>query len=336
MENKKNILIIGGTGIVGLPITMQLIKHNEYNVYNISLEKAKLPESVHQYEVDRNTDDFTDLVQKLTTEVEHRWDAVIDVFSFDEKTARTTYELLKNSALQIITISTSLVYDRSKKNTEPIYENTPLAEKGRFGGYVDGKIGLDAFWQSVTDVNWTLLRPYHIVGAGSLLGCIPECNRDPKLLDKIKQGETLRLCNGGEILFNCVHPKDIAKAIYKIIGNKNTFKQAYNLVNPDVVVAKDYYAEIAKQLNRKLNIENVPMATIWQESKGWEMTTLPHVYSIGKLNRDVGYIPDTSVSDQIKDAIAHYAVITVPNEQIPIHQRMNKLPRPQKIDWLLI
>jgi nucleoside-diphosphate-sugar epimerase len=335
MENKKNVLIIGGTGIVGFPIVNQLILHNDHNVYSVALDKGYFPESVHQYIVDRNTEEFSDLIKKLTSEVEYRWDAVIDVFSFGEETSKVTYELFKNSAAQIITISTTLVYDRSKKNSEPITEQTPLAEKGRFGGYVDGKVGLDSFWQGVTDVNWTLLRPYHIVGAGSLLGCIPECNRDPKLLEKIKQGEVLRLCNGGEVLLNCIHPKDIAMAVYKIIGNKNTFKQAYNLVNPEVVVAKDYYAEIAKQVGGKLNIENVPMSTIWEESKGWEMTTLPHVYSMEKLNRDIGYVPNTPLSEQIKDAIANHPVIAGPNEEIPIHKRMNKLPRPKKIDWLV-
>ena len=58
MENKKNVLIIGGSGILGLPLIKQLILHNDHNVYSIDLNKAKLPDSVHQYQVDRNTDDF--------------------------------------------------------------------------------------------------------------------------------------------------------------------------------------------------------------------------------------------------------------------------------------
>ena len=83
-----------------------------------------------------------------------------------------------------------------------------------------------------------------------------------------------------------------------------------------------------------LKIENVPMNTIWQEMKGWEMTTLPHLYCMEKMKNDIGYVPSTSLKEGIKDAIETPSVITGPIESIPIHRRMNKLPRPSKPNWL--
>jgi nucleoside-diphosphate-sugar epimerase len=333
MQNSKskNILIIGGTGIVGKPTVMQLIKHNEYNVYSIALEKTNFPPSVKQYVVDRTSEEYKELVEKLNSEVDV-WDAVIDIVAFNAESAESTYTLFKNYAQHIITLSTSLVYDRTKENSGPISEDVQLAPEGQFGGYVDGKVKLEKFWQSITDMNWTLLRPYHILGAESLLGCIPEHNRDPKLVQRLKNGETLRLCNGGNTRFNYIHPKDIATAIYKVIGNVNTFKQAYNLVNPRPVLAKDYYVEVAKQVDGTLNIETVPMDKIWEEMKGWEMTTFPHIYSMEKMQKDLSFTPSILLEEGIRDAIECPARIMA--AEIPIHQRMNKLPRPKKPEWL--
>jgi len=332
MQNpKKNILIIGGTGIVGKPTVMQFIKHNEYNVYSIALEKTNFPPAVKQYIADRTTQGFKDLIEKLNTEVD-LWDAVIDIIAFNAESAEITYSLFKNTTQHIVTLSTTLVYDRTKENTGSISEDAPLAPEGQFGGYVDGKVKLEKFWHSITDVNWTLLRPYHILGAESLLGCIPEHNRDPKLIERLKNGEVLKLCNGGNIHFNYIHPKDIATAIYKIIGNKNTFKQVYNLVNAQSILAKDYYAEVAKQVGGTLNIESVPMDQIWSEMRGWEMTTFPHIYSMEKLQKDTNFTPSIFLEEGIKDAIEHPAKIVA--AEIPIHQRMNKLPHPKKPEWL--
>lgn len=337
-KNKKNALVIGGTGIIGVPVVKQLIKDGEYNIHSIGLEEAAdptFPSYVQQHIIDRTTLEYEEAMNKLNSEIDYRWDVVIDLIAFDEKSAEQTFKLFKNHARHIITMSTSLVYDRSVKIDGPISENTSLAKEGQFGGYVDGKVRLERYWQRILDVNWTLLRPYHILGAHSLLGCIPEHNRDPKLIERLKKGETLKLCNGGKVFLNCIYPKDIATAISKAIGNQKTFKQVYNLVNPKVVIAKDYYAEIAAQLNVPLKIEGISISQIWRELKGWEMTTLPHIYSMEKMNNDIGYVPSTPLKEGIKDAIEYHPEITVPVEVIPIYQRMNKLPKPKKVDWLL-
>jgi len=329
---KKNVLVIGGTGIVGKPMIMRLAGEGKYNIHSIALEEANFPPNVIQYVADRTTDEYIKIIDKLNSEIDV-WDAVIDIVAFSEESARSTYTLFKNNAQHIITLSTSLVYNREVKNLGPISEDVELAPEGSFGGYVDGKVKLEKFWESVTDVNWTLLRPYHILGAESLLGCIPEHNRDPKIIQRIINGESLRLCNGGDIELSYIHPKDIAAAISKIIGQPKTFKQAYNLVNPKAVLAKDYYSEIAKQISCTLKIENVPMSVVWDEMKGWEMTTLPHTYSMQKMQNDIDFTPNISLDECISDAIKYPAIVS--ETLIPVHQRMNKLPHPNKIKWLL-
>ena len=335
-ENKKTALVIGGTGIMGVPIIAQLLKQGNYAVHSISLDVsdvARLPESVQQYFVDRRSKDYKILISKLNAEVGH-WDVVIDLIASHAKDAEESYSLLKDHVGHFITISTTLVYDRSEKSSRAITEENKLAETGDLGGYVDGKLELERFWHFIKDMQWTLLRPYHILGEHSLLGCLPEHNRDPRLIERIKKGETLKLCEGGTIAFNYIHPEDIGIAICKIIGDQKSFGQVYNLVNPELVIAKDYYAEIARQLGVSLSIENISMEKVWSEMKGWEMTTLPHLYSMEKMERDFGYIPSTPLAKGIEDALKYRPYADVPADQIPVHQRMNKLPRPKKMSWL--
>lgn len=145
----KNILVIGGTGILGKPLVFQLIKHNEYKVYSIALNKAEnppYPKSVEQYIVDRYSSVYKNIIEKIISQADHMFDAVIDLIAYDDKSAEQTYSLFKNSAKQIITISTTLVYDRSKEAKGPITEKTALAKEGEYGGYVDGKLKLEKFW----------------------------------------------------------------------------------------------------------------------------------------------------------------------------------------------
>lgn len=173
-----------------------------------------------------------------------------------------------------------------------------------------------------------------MLGKYSLLGCIPDHNRDPKLVEKIKNDETLKLINGGNISINYIHPEDVATAIYKIIDNKKTFKQVYNLINPTIISAKEYYLEIGRQLNKKINIKNISLSELWDEKRGWEMTTLPHIYSMKNFNDDVGFTPSIPLSQGIKDAINYPPNYQLSIEQIPVHVHMNKMPRPNKPDWL--
>lgn len=329
---RKNILVIGGTGIIGRQLIAHLLEIDRYTIHVIALEKESFPSKVRQYIVDRTTENYTEIVSKLNSKVKY-WDTVIDIFAFDVKSAQNTYTLFKKTTQHIITLSTTLVYDRTKKYTGPISENSLLAPEKIFGGYVDGKVKMEKFWHSVTDVHWTLLRPYHILGEGSLLGCLPMHNRDSNLLEEIKGGKPLRLCNEGNVFFNYIHPKDIAVIIEKSIGNSHTFNQVYNLVNPEIIKAKDYYLEISRQLKCPIQIENIAMHTLWEMSHGWKMTTLPHIYTTNKLQNAIHFTPNISLKEGIADALRYFQKNKL-FIKTTVHERMNKPPHPIKPKWL--
>lgn len=332
----KKLLIIGGTGILGKAVISEALKENvKITVIGLSIDKS-IPIKVNQIIADRNKSiEFKQIIDKLIQK-EKFWDIILDIADWKKEDAKQTYDLFKNYGKHFFVISTTLVYDRSKPNDSPIKSNHPLAKKGELGGYVDNKLEIEDFWKEIKDANWTILRPYHIIGPqDSILGCIPEHNRDPLLIERIKNGETLILCNGGNYIVDCVDARDIGKVILLVANNPKTFFKSYNVINPEHKTAKEYYQLIGKALGKEVIIRSKSINDIWKENKGWQLTTLPHIYDVSDLKKDIGFVPKIPLDDSIKEAIKNYKLVTTPISEIGVHKRMTLLPRPKSIKWLL-
>lgn len=304
------MLILGGTGIVGTATAKEAVKEGLHVSVTGIDTRFGIPEGVHFVHHDN-----LDLLSA------QEWDVVFDIFCFDVKQARKTSAL---KSKHTFVLSTTLVYDRSRYSFDRISSNHPLCDLGFQGGYVDKKLEIEDFWGK-NNGNWTILRPYHILGPGSFLGCLPPHNRDPDLLRKIEQNDSIELCDGGRIPLNIVHPKDIGKVVLNAMGNPETFRKAYNVVNPTEVIARDYYLKIAELLGTKLTIKNKSGENVWFDGK-WVLTSLPHLYDIGDLSQGSGYVPNMELEECLRDAIACHP--KKPEGKIPIHQRMHYLPPP--------
>lgn len=331
---RKNMLLIGGMGVVGKAMISESLKRN-FEITVIGLKKDKsINERVKQIIVDRkNKRKFKQIMNKIS---KNKWDIIFDITPFGKKDAKQTYSIFKSKCEHFFIMSTVLVYDRSKRNKKPISSSHDLSKKGKLGGYVDHKLEVEQFWRKIKNVNWTILRPYHIIGpSDSLLGCLPDHNRDPKLLERIKNNKPIILCNGGNIKFNFIDARDIARVLLKSSNNPKTFHKSYNLVNPKIITGKNYYKLIGKLLRKKVIIKNKPIKEVWKENKGWQLTTLPNIYAIDQLKKDIGYSPKFQLKRSLKDAIKSHKQIKLPLSKIPVHQRMTLLPRPRKIRWLV-
>jgi len=331
--NTKNILFIGGTGIVG-GVAAAVLSDAEYKVHVVGLKEiSDFHYKIKQYRFDRNKKiDFKKSISEITKRIGH-WDIVFDIICSKDSDAQQTCNLFADPKTRLVFLSTTLVYTRNKETDFPLPSVYPLASLGEMGGYVDKKIEMENYIHTQT-LPWTILRPYHIVGPGSLLGCIPGHNRDPELVARLQRGEALSLCNGGDIDFNIVHPADIGRAVLAVAENPATIHKAYNCVNPEPVKARDYYAEIARQVGGTLKIKSKSYQEVWDEQGGWELTSLPHVYDVSDLERDTGFVPRVSYQECIRDALAHPPVVSGGTSTIPVHQRMTALPRPRRFSWL--
>ena len=71
---------------------------------------------------------------------------------------------------------------------------------------------------SPSTMHATVLRPCHVYGPGSLLGCLPMHGRNPQLLDKLQRGEPLILLGGGFFLQQPVFAEDLWRMAMSCLG----------------------------------------------------------------------------------------------------------------------
>jgi nucleoside-diphosphate-sugar epimerase len=301
------MLMIGGTGIIGKSM-IELVKN--YELVVIGKENVK----------------------KLETLKTQHWDLIYGIYNFEDNHSKKLHDMFKDSCDHFIILSTTLVYDRSNLTYERIPSSHPLTPKNTQGAYVDKKLQLEEFWEATKCTNWTILRPYHILGPNSNLGCLPPHNRNPNLVEEIKKGE-IELCEGGRMPLNIVHPEDINRTVLKSAGNSETFGKKYNVVNPVEVIARDYFLKIAEFLKTPLRIKNKPAEECWEERE-WELTTLPHLYDTSDLEKDTGYTPDTPLETCIQDSLDNPPKPEI-KEETQVHKRMNIKPNPKRNSYYL-
>lgn len=330
----ERILTIGGTGIVGTPFIELALKYG-CEVYDISLGNP--PSKVKHFKIDRrkNRDLFRKTVESLTSDLQ--FDTLIDICTQDDQDSSDLYFAAKKSSKKTpntISFSTTLVYDRSKLSFDRISPTHSLAKIGTQGSYVDGKLKMEKFWRKeVPSELWTILRPYHILGKGSLLGCIPGHNRDPDLVEKIMAGDPIDLADGGRMPLNLVNPTDIAHVIKDIISHSINGK--INVVNPTDIIARDYYKEIGRQLGKEVNINPVPADKYWKNPEGWSLTAFPHRYTSNFKYRI--HVPDIDLRVCVWEALLgefHNCKTKCRNKsEIPVHKNMNKGESPRRNEY---
>jgi|ETNmetMinimDraft_2_1059921.scaffolds.fasta_scaffold18196_2 nucleoside-diphosphate-sugar epimerase len=303
----KTLLIVGGTGIIGTATAKKALEKG-WNVTVTGIENNSIPntEFVHK-------DDNTIL--------NRNWDVVFQVYT--EEKPQITYQKYKGKTDHMIIMSSTLVYDRSILSFKPIHSNHTLATPNTQGGYVNNKLEIERFWHQIEDINWTILRPHHILGKNSYLGCTPPHNRDPNLIEHIKKGN-IYLCDRGRIPLNIVNPKDIGNVVLKLAGK--AFGKTLNVVNPKEIIARDYYLKIAEILGIDLTIQNLPGEEVWK-SESWKLTTLPHLYDISDLHQECSYIPSTSLETCIRESLANQPK-SIHKNKTKVYVRMHTLPEP--------
>lgn len=200
MEISKNILLIGGSGFVSGALARMAIQEG-FRVWAVTRGNRPVPEGVIHIKVDRND---RESFSKSIEDLHMKWDMVVDVFAMQADDIRQDLQVFGDRTKQLIFISTDFVYDSKKRSLFQKPDNHDDQSVYSMNGYGakkrEGELVL--YQENTYPVNWTILRPGHIYGPGSLLGCLPTHGRDQELIEKLKAGKTLKLVGGGHFSSN--------------------------------------------------------------------------------------------------------------------------------------
>lgn len=270
------MLIIGGSGFVSGTLARMAIERGD-EVWTVTRGERALPPGVHGIRADRKD---AAAFEAAIREVDIRWDVAVDCIGFHPDDAVEDLESVIPRCGHLLFISTDFVYDPAQR-AFPRHEDTAQFTTEGYGG--DKREAELIFARSKSAMNWTVVRPCHIYGPGSKLGCLPYHARDDQLISRIENGEPLSLVGGGHFLQQPLFVEDLAKVILALGGIGGSFGQILNVSGPDCIESKEYYRIIASVLNKEVEIRETPVGTALSEHPEWKPFLCHRFYAKERL-----------------------------------------------------
>ncbi len=291
-----NILIIGGSGFVSGTLARRALAAG-HAVWTVTRGQRSLPDGATPLIADRqDRDAFAAAIAGADTS----WDLVVDCIGFAPADAEQDIAVFRERAAHLVFISTDFVY-------EPSARRFPQGEEGLFQaeGYGGNKRRCELVLENSDcgDMAWTVVRPCHIYGPGSLLGCLPEHGRDAGLLDKLRAGEALKLVGGGYFLQQPILARDLADLCLSAAGNAASYGQIFCAAGPDIVESRTYYQIIADILGVEMTIEEVPVSGYLAENPGASNFLCHRIYDMSKLSASGLAVPSTSLAQGLQEHV---------------------------------
>jgi nucleoside-diphosphate-sugar epimerase len=291
------ILIIGGSGFVSGTLA-QIAVDQGYNVWTITRGQRPIPSGVNSLIADRHDGAA---FEKAVVGAEIKWDLVVDCIGFQPADALQDIAVLRQRARHLVFVSTDFVYD-------PARRQFPQGEEA--DSYYDGSYGagkrlceLELINGDSGDMAWTVVRPTHIYGPGSGLGCLPLHSRDADLIARLTASERLQLVGGGRFLQQPILARDLSELILSLGGNEGTYGQIYNAAGPDIVESREYYRVIAEILGVGLEIEEVPIDTFFAENPDRAPFLCHRFYDLSRLEASGAVVPSTSLKQGLREHV---------------------------------
>jgi nucleoside-diphosphate-sugar epimerase len=289
-----DILIIGGSGFISGTIS-RLALAQGHRVWTVTRGQRPLPEGVTGIVADRTErEGFASAIAGAKRE----WDLVVDCIGYERGDAVQDVELFRDRARQFVFISTDYVHAPDQRTFPQRDDNTSYLTES-YGGkkrlceleFINGDTGA---------MQWSVIRPCHVYGPGSLLGCFPLHGRDPELLNRMRREEPLTIVGAGYFLLQPIYVDDLAQMTLSVIGNAAAHEGFFYGVGPEVIDCRGYYRIIADVLGVGLTIHEKSVSEYLAETPPPYPHICHHFYDTG-ATRDKGLrYPATTMAEGLR------------------------------------
>ena len=298
-----NILIIGGSGHVSGAVARSA-RTVGHDVWVITRGQRPLPAGVHALTADRKDDAA---MAAALAGAGTSWDLVVDCICYDLPAIHQDIALFRDRAAQFVLVSTDFVYDPAHRRFPQPEEAAQYEETLEYGR---NKRACELALQE-SEMAWTVVRPCHIYGSTSELGCLPLHGRDPELITKLRAGQPLQLVGGGHFLQQPILADDLAATIVSVAGNRHAHRQIFNTAGPDIIESRQYYRIVAEVLGVELSVTEVPVDQTLAARPELAPFLTHRIYDLCKL-KDAGlHVPAIPIADglrlHVEGLLARYA-----------------------------
>ena len=292
-----NVLVIGGSGFLSGHVTREsLAAGHAVNV--ITRGQRAVPEGATAIIADRkDTDAFAGAIARSGM----KWDIAIDCIGYSAADAEQDVNVIAPRCGHLVFVSTDFVF-RSTNRPFPVDETFASFENEL--PYGKGKRAAELVILSAAgQLPVTVVRPCHIYGPGSLLGCLPLHGRDPKLIDRLRAGEILKLVGGGHFLQQPIFAPDLARLLLSCHGKPKAAGEIFMAAGPEVIESKRFYEIIADLLGVTAAFEEVRVADFLRDNPEKHSFCCHRVYNTQKA-RDAGLVmPSTPLAAGLREHV---------------------------------
>lgn len=294
MRSPLKILLIGGSGFVSGTLARLAVEQG-HRVWAVTRGQRAPVAGVTPLVADRK--DEAAFAAAISA-VGGGWDLVVDCIGYGPDDARQDVALFRDQARHLVFISTDFVYEPSRRRFPQSEDDADYLGDGYGGKKRQAELALAG--ADTGDMRWTVLRPCHIYGPGSLLGCLPEHGRDPQLLDRLRRGEPLRLVGGGHFLQQPILAGDLARTILSCAGNSAAHGQICNASGPTTVESWQYYQVIADILGLPLAVEELSVADYYRANPDRAPFLCHRIYDLSRLSACGLHVPATPLAEGLR------------------------------------
>jgi nucleoside-diphosphate-sugar epimerase len=289
-----NILIIGGSGHVSGAVARAALAAG-HAVWAVTRGQRSLPPGVRALTADRH--DAT-AMEAAVAGAGTTWDLVVDCICFDLPDIRQDIALFRDRAAQFVMVSTDFVY-------HPAHRRFPQPEEAsRYEDTLDYGRNKRAcelvLIEEAGEMAWTVVRPCHIYGPTSELGCLPLHGRDPELIPKLRAGQPLGLVGGGYFLQQPILADDLAATIVSVAGNRSAHQQIFNTAGPDIIESREYYHIVAEVLGVELAVTEVPVDQTRAAHPEMAPFLTHRIYDLRKIKEAGLRVPATPITEGLR------------------------------------
>ena len=301
----NDLLIVGGSGFVSGTLARRA--HDAgWRVHVVTRGQRPLPEGVHAVVADRkDSAAFAAAIDAAQTATGiDAFDLVVDCIGFDPEDA-----VFRARASQLVFVSTDFVFDPAHRrfpqgeDSDHYLAGGSAEQRASYGGR-KRLCELELIGADAGDMACSVVRPCHIYGPGSLLGCLPEHGRDAQLLQRLRAGDRLRLVGGGHFLQQPILARDLADLLLGFAGRADLHGRLFQAAGPDIVESVTYYRIIADILGVELGVDEVPVRSFLADNPQAAPFLCHRIYDLHAL-RDAGLpVPATSLSAGLAEHVA--------------------------------
>lgn len=285
------VLYVGGTGTISWSCVKRSVALGQDVAVlnrNRTVSRRPLPAGVEVLEAD-----FAEPASVEKAVGGRDFDAVVNFISFRPAQVEQSIALFGDRSAHYVHISTAALYQKPPRRV-PYLEST--ARRSPTSAYANEKIAAEDVLTAAyadRDLPVTIVRPSHTYDDAR-----PPIPGDWTVIDRMVRGDEVVVHGDGTSLWTVTHSEDFAVGLVGLLGNPQTFGEAFHITSDFVYSWNQLYRMVAAAVGTEPRIVHVPTDLLRVGAPDWFWSELIEgdlQYSITLDNSKIrSYVPEFS------------------------------------------